>query len=154
MTKLIILFTLLIFSSCISFKELEFKGMNGYEMGKLSGSEVSFTLKPIVYNPNIYALKVKKSVLDLEVEGKNFGKIYLEKKISAKGRKMAELQVPLRIELESGAMLKAMPLMLKDSVRVVLKGHLKGGMLVFSKKFPVEFDKKISPKMLNPFKKP
>jgi len=154
MTKLIILFTLLIFSSCISFKELEFKGMNGYEMGKLSGSEVSFTLKPIVYNPNIYALKVKKSVLDLEVEGKNFGKIYLEKKISAKGRKMAELQVPLRIELESGAMLKAMPLMLKDSVRVVLKGDLKGGMLVFSKKFPVEFDKKISPKMLNPFKKP
>lgn len=154
MKSLIILFTLLIFASCISFKEPEFKGMNGYEMGKLSGSEVSFTLKPIVYNPNIYALKVKKSVLDLEVEGKNFGKIYLEKKISAKGRKTSELQVPLRIELESGAMLRAMPLMLKDSVRVVLKGDLKGGVLFFSKKFPVEFDKKISPKMLNPFKKP
>ncbi len=154
MKSLIILFTLLTFASCISFKEPEFKRMNGYEMGKLSGSEVSFTLKPIVYNPNIYALKVKKSVLDLEVEGKNFGKIYLEKKISAKGRKTSELQVPLRIELESGAMLRAMPLMLKDSVRVVLKGDLKGGVLFFYKKFPVEFDKKISPKMLNPFKKP
>ncbi len=154
MKSLIILFTLLTFASCISFKEPEFKRMNGYEMGKLSGSEVSFTLKPIVYNPNIYALKVKKSVLDLEVEGKNFGKIYLEKKISAKGRKTSELQVPLRIELESGAMLRAMPLMLKDSVRVVLKGDLKGGVLFFSKKFPVEFDKNISPKMLNPFKKP
>jgi LEA14-like dessication related protein len=128
--------------------------MNGYEMGKLSGSEVSFTLKPIVYNPNFYALKVKKSVLDLEVEGKSFGKIFLEKKISAKGRKTSELQVPLRIELESGAMLRAMPLMLKDSVSVVLKGDLKGGVLFFLKKFPVEFDKKISPKMLNPFKKP
>ncbi len=154
MKSLIILFTLLTFASCISFKEPEFKGMNGYEMGKLSGSEVSFTLKPIVYNPNIYALKVKKSVLDLEIEGKSFGKIFLEKKISAKGRKTSELQVPLRIELESGAMLRAMPLMLKDSVRVVLKGDLKGGVLFFSKKFPVEFDKNISPKMLNPFKKP
>ncbi|HBW85711.1 MAG TPA: hypothetical protein DEF82_02915 [Crocinitomicaceae bacterium] len=154
MKILIILFTLLTFASCISFKEPEFKGMNGYEMGKLSGSEVSLTLKPIVYNPNSYALKVKKSVLDLEVEGKSFGKIFLEKKISAKGRKTSELQVPLRIELESGAMLKAMPLMLKDSVRVVLKGDLKGGVLFFSKEFPVEFDKKISPKMLNPFKKP
>ncbi len=154
MKSLIILFTLLTFTSCISFKEPEFKRMNGYEMGKLSGSEVSFTLKPIVYNPNFYALKVKKSVLDLEIEGKSFGKIFLEKKISAKGRKTSELQVPLRIELESGAMLRAMPLMLKDSVRVVLKGDLKGGVLFFSKKFPVEFDKNISPKMLNPFKKP
>ncbi len=154
MKSLIILFTLLTFTSCISFKEPEFKRMNGYEMGKLSGSEVSFTLKPIVYNPNFYALKVKKSVLDLEIEGKSFGKIFLEKKISAKGRKTSELQVPLRIELESGAMLRAMPLMLKDSVRVVLKGDLKGGVLFFYKKFPVEFDKKISPKMLNPFKKP
>jgi len=154
MIKLIIIFTLLIFSSCISFKEPEFKGMNGYEVGKISGSEVLLTLKPIVYNPNLYTLKVKKSVLDLEVEGKNYGKIYLEKKISAKGRKTAELQVPLRIELESGAMLKAMPLILKDSVRLVLKGDLKGGVLFFLKKFPVEFDKKISPTMLNPFKKP
>ena len=154
MIKLIIIFTLLIFSSCISFKEPEFKGMNGYEVGKISGSEVLLTLKPIVYNPNLYTLKVKKSVLDLEVEGKNYGKIYLEKKISAKGRKTAELQVPLRIELESGAMLKAMPLILKDSVRLVLKGDLKGGVLFFFKKFPVEFDKKISPTMLNPFKKP
>ena len=154
MKILIILFTLLTFASCISFKEPEFKGMNGYEMGKLSGSEVSLTLKPIVYNPNSYALKVKKSVLDLEVEGKSFGKIFLEKKISAKGRKTSELQVPLRIELESGAMLKAMPLMLKDSVRVLLRGDLKGGVLFFTKKFPVEFDKNISPKMLNPFKKP
>lgn len=154
MKSLIILSALLIFASCISFKDPEFKGMNGYEMGKLSGSEVSFTLKPIVYNPNVYALKIKKSVLDLAVEGKSFGKIYLEKKISAKARKTTELLVPLRIELESGAMLKAMPLMLKDSVRVVLKGDLKGGVLFFSKKFPVEFDKNISPKMLNPFKKP
>ncbi len=154
MKILVLLLTLFVFSSCISFKEPEFKGMNGYEMGKLTGSEISFTLKPMVYNPNIFALKVKKSVLDLEVEGKNFGKIYLEKKISAKARKTTELLVPLRIELESGAMLKAMPLMLKDSVRVLLKGDLKGGVLFFTKKFPVEFDKNISPKMLNPFKKP
>lgn len=87
MKILALLLTLFVFSSCISFKEPEFKGMNGYEMGKLTGSEISFTLKPMVYNPNIFALKVKKSVLDLEVEGKNFGKIYLEKKISAKARK-------------------------------------------------------------------
>lgn len=135
MRSLIILFTLLLFSSCISVKEPEFKGKNGYEMGKLSGSEVSFTLKPRAYNPNIYALKVKKSVLDLEVEGKNFGKIYLEKKIFPKAKKTSELQ--------SGAMLKVMPLMLKDAVRVVIKGDLKGGVLGVSKKFSIEFDKKL-----------
>lgn len=153
MKNLIVLINVLIFTSCVSFKEPEFKGINGYELGKLTGSEVSLTLKPIVYNPNPYALKVKKSVLDLEVEGKNFGKVYLEKKISIKPRKSSEVLVPLKIELESGAMLRAVPLMIKDSLQVLLKGDVKGGVLFFVKKFPVVLEQKISPKMLNPFKK-
>jgi LEA14-like dessication related protein len=149
-----LLFLLIFVTSCISFKEPELKGFNGYEIGKLAGSEVMVTLKPIVYNPNFYAIKVKKSSLVLAIERQPFGNVHLDKPIKVKAKKTSEILLPLRIELEKGAVMKLMSLALKDSINLKLSGEIKGGVYFMTKKFPIEVERKISPKMLNPFNRP
>jgi hypothetical protein len=40
---------------------------------------------------------------------------------------------------------------MQDSIRLNLEGDVRGGVLFFSKKFPLSFSKSISPKVLNTF---
>jgi hypothetical protein len=45
-----------------------------------------------------------------------------------------------------------MGMMLRDSVRVKLQGDVKGGVFFIYKKFPVELNRSVSPKSLNPMR--
>jgi LEA14-like dessication related protein len=150
MRNLLYLFALSTLVACAPFKEPVFKSFDGFEMGKIDGQNVNFQLKSTVYNPNWYALKIKPSMLEVSVDGRKFGDLYLDKKMKIRARKETQLVAPLHAELENGAMMRMMGMMIRDSVRVNLKGDVKGGVFFIYKKFPVELTRSISPKALNP----
>jgi hypothetical protein len=50
-------------------------------------------------------------------------------------------------------MMKLMSFGLQDSVKINLKGDVRGGVFFITKKIPMEFSRSISPKDLNPFKR-
>jgi LEA14-like dessication related protein len=139
---------LLLLSSCVSFKNPEFKSMDGYTFEGIEGNQVKFTVKATVYNPNFYTLKVKPSKLDVYAENQLYGTLNLTKTQKMKRKKDTKLEVPLRFDMADGAMMGMMMLIRKDKVNVKLDGKVKGGVYFFSKKFPVTYERAISPKEL------
>jgi LEA14-like dessication related protein len=136
-----------------AFEQPTFKSYEGVEMGKMDASKVSFTVKVKIQNPNWYALKVKPSSLDVSTSDGKLGTLHLDEKIKMKGRKETFIIAPMHVDLEKGILMKMMSFGFKDSVKINLKGDVRGGVFFISKKIPMEFSKSISPKDLNPFKR-
>lgn len=135
-------------SSCVSFKNPEFKSMDGYTFDGIEGNQVKFTVKATVYNPNFYTLKVKPSKVNVYAENQLYGTLNLTKTQKMKRKKDTKLEVPMRFDMADGAMMGMMLLLRKDKVNLKLDGKVKGGVYFFSKKFPVTYERAISPKEL------
>jgi LEA14-like dessication related protein len=150
----ILVFTLVfgLIASC-GFQQPTFKSYEGVEMGKMDAQKVSFTIKAKVYNPNWYALKVKPSSLEISTSDGKLGVLHLDEKIKMRGRKETLVIAPLHVELERGILLKMMAFSMQDSIKLNLKGDVRGGVFFFSKKIPMDFSRSISPRDLNPFKR-
>jgi LEA14-like dessication related protein len=146
-------FSIVVFLASCGFQQPVFKKYEGFDMGKMDTKTVSFTIKASIYNPNWYALKVKPSSLEISTSDGKLGVLHLDEKIKMKGRKETSLVVPMHIDLEKGIMMKMMSFSLKDSVKINLKGDVRGGILFITKKIPMEFSRSVSPKDLNPFKR-
>jgi LEA14-like dessication related protein len=151
--QLINWFSLIIFLASCGFQQPVFKKYEGIEMGRMDTKNVSFTLKASIYNPNWYALKVKPSSLEISTSDGKLGVLHLDEKIKMKGRKETSLVVPMHVDFERGIMMKLMSFGLQDSVKINLKGDVRGGVFFITKKIPMEFSRSISPKDLNPFKR-
>ena len=139
---------LLLLSSCVSFKNPEFKSMDGYTFDGIEGNQVKFTVKATVYNPNFYTLKVKPSKVNVYADNQLYGILNLTKTQKMKRKKDTKLEVPMRFDMADGAMIGMMLLLRKDKVNLKLDGKVKGGVYFFSKKFPVTYERAISPKEL------
>ncbi len=153
MKKNILFILVLGLSSACGFQQPTFKSYEGVEMGKMDASKVAFTIKAKIYNPNWYALKVKPSSLEISTSDGKLGKLHLDEKIKMKGRKETLIAAPMHVDLEKGILMKMMAFSLKDSVKLNLKGDVRGGIFFLTKKIPMDFSRSISPKDLNPFKR-
>ncbi|NBU89845.1 MAG: hypothetical protein EBS12_00150, partial [Flavobacteriia bacterium] len=123
----------------------------GFKMGKMDAKQVSFSLNVKLKNPNSYALKVKKTSLNLSVDDGKIGILALEKTIKLPRKKEIIVEIPMNLSLEKGALMRMLTFSMQDSIRLNLEGDVRGGVLFFTKKFPLSFSKSISPKVLNTF---
>lgn len=143
----ILLFTVLalLFSSCkiFSFDNPEMRGKEEIKISKVKGKTIEFSVAATVFNPNWYGLKVKPSTLDLYVDGEYLGKVHLEKKVKLKGKKESNITPTFVAMLEGNALLKAMKYATKKEIKIQLKGEIKGGVFIFSKKFSFDETKTI-----------
>ena len=130
-------------TSC-TFHEPEIRGGESFKMEKIDGKEVRFTAGAKVYNGNWFAVKVKKSTLDLYVDGDHLGKVHLLKKVKMKAKRETDLKGTFLAVLEDNAMMKALGLAMKGDVEVRLKGKIKGGVFIFSKKLDFDERRKIN----------
>ena len=141
----------LLMASCATFEQPELISYEGFKMGKTDAKQVSFSLSVKLKNPNSYALKVKKTSLNLSVDNGKIGMLALEKTIKLPRKKETVVEIPMNLSLEKGALMRMMTFSMQDSIRLNLEGDVRGGALFFTKKFPLSFSKSISPKALNPF---
>jgi LEA14-like dessication related protein len=149
MKKVLIVFSILfLISSCASFKEPEFEGINGFNIKKIDGKIISFSLQATVFNPNWFALKIKKSSVDVYLQEQYMGKLYLENNLKIIPKTENNLSVPLRMELEDGALFSLIKYAKKETVNIRLKGKVRGGVFFVSKKFLVDETQTISGKDL------
>lgn len=140
---------LLLVGSC-AIEAPEFIGSEGFKMEKMDGKEIRFTAGVKVNNPNWFAIKIKKSAVDVYVEDQLMGQVQLEKKVKMKARHESTLTMPLKVILEDGAMITMMRYASKENVNIRIKGKVKGGVWFFSKKIEIDEKRQISGKNLSP----
>lgn len=139
----------LFLSSC-AFHSPEFRGSEGFKLEKMDGKEISFSAGAKVYNPNWFAVKLKKSGVDVYLEEQFMGKLFLDKKVKMKAKQESTLTVPLHLELEEGALLSLVRYSSKETVNIRITGKVKGGIWFFSKKVKVDETRQIPGKSLRP----
>jgi LEA14-like dessication related protein len=119
-------------------------------MDKMDGKEILFTAGVKVNNPNWFGIKIKRSAVDVYIEDQLMGKVQLEKKVKMKARRESTLTLPLKAVLEDGALITMMRYASKENVNVRIKGKVRGGVWIFSKKIEIDEKRQISGKDLSP----
>jgi LEA14-like dessication related protein len=140
----------LLLTSCFSYKEVELGDVSNVRLNKVSVGGLEIKSDIVINNPNNYKIKIKKIDADVLVNGQKVGKLELNKKVVLP--KKSEQVQTFTVNTQLSDLLSAAPTALfGGSVTLQLKGSIKGKVFIFSKKFPIDEERKISSKDLNIF---
>ncbi len=144
----LVLFVSFFLFSC-EFKDVDFGGVESYNVEKFENNEVLLNLSFKLNNENGFKIKVKPSKLNVFVENQDMGTAFLDKKIVFKKKTDGIYQTKVRFKLADGAMFSAMKFVGKKQLNVRFVGKVKGSVFCISKKFPVDETKTIDASKLN-----
>ena len=100
MKTLSFLFFFVLVTSCASFEDpVEFVSYDGSNLEMLNMDEAAFRIQSTVHNNTGLPIKIKPSMLEVYVDGKKWGDLYLDEKIRLKPKKDNELNT-LSIDLK------------------------------------------------------
>lgn len=136
-----ILLCLLFLLSCREPKELEYRDFKNLSTEKLGFSTSTIKLDLIYYNPNNFGLELKRTDLDIYINGNLLGHTAQEYQIHIP--KKGEFALPLSIEVDmKNAYKNALPALFGQEVLVKVTGKVKLGKANVYKSFPVNYEGK------------
>ena len=139
-------FTLLVLNSCFDYKDVEFKGMQGFNIEDRTDDAITIRVDMKVNNPNNYNIKVKKSTLDVYLNNKYVGKTKMKKSVVLKKKREGVYPVYLKTtgkDLMKSAM-GSLGSLLSGQINLGVKGDVKAGAYGISKKFPIDVTQNVS----------
>ncbi len=125
-------------NSCFDFEEVQFKGIENVSMPKMDDKEILVDLTLKLENPNNFKIKIKPSFVNVFIEDKMMGTIYLDKKVVLKKKQESLYSTQLRVKLEDGAFFSLLKYVARKEVPVRFKGKVKGSVFGISKKIDVD----------------
>tara|TARA_Y100001968_G_scaffold331283_2_gene385472 strand:+ start:1725 stop:2219 length:495 start_codon:yes stop_codon:yes gene_type:complete len=141
---------LLLLSSCITFKEVKFEGVDNVSFGKVKQGIIPLILDLKIDNPNSFSIKLKKGEVDVFINNQFLGKSSLSDKIIIKKEKLGVY--PLVINTSFSALTKAalssFGALLGKEVVLKVDGKIIVKALVIRKKIEVNFSEPIDPSLL------
>lgn len=142
---------LVVLSSC-SVQNIKLVESSGVQFTKVDGNNYSFNVGAKFDNPNWFGVRLKKANFEVYAQDKYIGIMNLEQKVKLKRKSVSDVNVPLMLMLDQGAIWDVFKLAKQNEVEVHLKGKVKGGVFIFSKKMDVDERKTIPTKgmKLNP----
>jgi LEA14-like dessication related protein len=135
-------------SSCVSYKEIEYRSIEGVGIEKLDGENVHIAINVKVFNPNSYTIKVKDADLKAAFNGKDLGEVKLMNTIKLDANSETVQKVVCQVSGKKILSLVPMAL-LSGRSKLTLKGDLKAKVFLFSKKFPVDITENIDLSEIN-----
>lgn len=132
-----LLCTMLLISSC-TFLEPEYKGGEKFKFQKLESKSLKFTVGAKILNPNNYTIKIKPSDLDVYIDDDYMGVIHLDQTLKLKKKQELFVDAPFTATLADGALFKLLKFAVKGKLQLTLKGKVKAGVFIFTKKVDVE----------------
>jgi len=130
----------LLLSGC-EFKDIELERIEGFEIEKLEGQNLTGTINVVLKNPNPYSIKVKSGDFELFSNKTLIGDASLEEALTIKGNATEEYPVRLKADVSSlvaGGLSSLAGLLTGKDPKILIKGELKAGTMLFTKKVPVE----------------
>ena len=140
-----IVFTQLL-TGCLSYKEVTFQGMEGYEIVKMDKDGMEAELKVKVRNPNGYNIKVKGSNIDLYIDNDRLGKVKVMNtiKLKKKSTQVYKIRLKSKFDQVGGSMLTMGKSMFGGGMNVRTKGHVKASAFLISKKVPFDITERVN----------
>lgn len=143
---LITLFSIFFLTSCFDYEDVEFKGVQNFGLENRSEGNITVRIDLKVNNPNNYNIKIKRSSLDIFVNGARVGKTKMKNNIVLK--KNHQDVYPLYLTLSEkelkGSALSSIGSFLKGSMKLGLKGDIKAKVYGVGKKFPIDIEEPIN----------
>lgn len=128
---------ILALNSC-TFVEPQYKGGEKFKFEKLEGRTLRFNVGAKILNSNNYTIKIKPSDLNVYIEDDFMGVIHLDKTLKLKKKQELFIEAPFTATLADGAMFKAIKFAMRGKLRLTLKGKVKAGVFILTKKFDIE----------------
>lgn len=135
---LLILFSLS-FTSCRELKEVSFNGVESAKIVSATPKGLEALIAVKIKNDNKIGFKVYKSGFDVTVNGVNLGKMYISEKIKIKANSEKTYTFKLKSDFanQNISLPQLMSLATSKSLKINIKGELKGGALFYKKRFPI-----------------
>lgn len=150
MRKLIQGFSFVLLVSSCAVTAPEIRGGESFNIEQIEGNKVNLNVGANIYNGNWFGIRVKPSNLDLFLNDDFLGTVRLDKKVKLKRKSETAIDANLTAILENGAIGKAMRSALGGGLNVRMKGRVKAGVFIFSKKIDFDETKKIDASKLRP----
>ena len=143
---LITLFSIVFLTSCFDYEDVEFKGVQNVGLEGRAGGNITLRIDMKVNNPNNYNIKIKKSSLDVFINGSKVGKTKIKNDIVLKKNRQDVYSMYLTLgekELK-GSALSSIGSLLTGSMKVRIKGDIKAKVYGVGKKFPIDVEEPVS----------
>lgn len=147
--KVVFLALIVLFSVSSCFEEPEFRGASNFKLDEFNQDHLQFNVDVSVFNPNGYALKVRKSTFDVYINDVYIGEAKLLDKYKMKSNRTTLGNVPVEVKLGNGVIFQLMKFMKDESVELRLKGKLKASVLGIPNKQDIDQTKTVNLKDLN-----
>ena len=143
---IITLISFVFLTSCFDYEDVEFRGVQNVGLEGRSEGNITLRIDMKVNNPNNYNIKIKKSALDVYVNGSRVGRTKMKNNIVLKKNYQEVYPLYLSLsekELKSSA-LSAIGSFLKGSMKVRIKGDIKAKVYGVGKKFPIDIEEPVN----------
>ena len=143
---IITLMSFVFLTSCFDYEDVEFKGVQNVGLEGRSEGNITLRIDMKVNNPNNYNIKIKKSALDVYVNGSKVGKTKMKNNIVLKKNYQEVYPLYLSLsekELKSSA-LSTIGSFLKGSMKIRIKGDIKAKVYGVGKKFPIDIEEPVN----------
>ena len=141
--NLIFLFLTIIFLSGCKYQDIEIKDIKSLKLGKTNTKEINLSASIDVNNPNNYKIKIIKYDFDIKINGQEF-KLYKDNVgINIPKKFNGNIPVSIKLTKKGQGILSIKSLILigkivkNRSINIEVKGYVKAGMFIVSKKIPV-----------------
>lgn len=132
------IFLVTLLSSCKVFKAPEYKDFRNLKISRIGVKESTITMELIYHNPNNFAFDIKKSDLDIYVDGLYLGKSVSDSLIHVDKKSDFVLPVSLRTDMKN-IIKNAWNMLSHKSVLVQAKGTINAGAIGLFKTFKVDY---------------
>jgi LEA14-like dessication related protein len=140
------LFSIVFLTSCFDYEDIDFKGVQNIGLEGRSRGTITVRIDMKVNNPNNYNIKIKKSSLDVFVNGSKVGKTKMKNDVVLKKNHQDVYPLYLTFsekELKSSA-LASIGSLLTGKMKVRIKGDIKAKVYGIGKKFPIDVEEPVN----------
>ena len=143
---LITLFSVIFLTSCFDYEDVTFKSVQNIGVEGRSRGNITVRIDMKVNNPNNYNIKIKKSSLDVFVNGSKAGKTKIKNDVVLKKNRQDVYSLYLTLSEKDlkGSALASIRSLLTGSMKIRIKGDIKAKVYGIGKKFPIDVEEPVN----------
>ena len=135
MRKNFIIISIFFLSSCISFRDLEFKGISNISFSK-NKECFPMCIHVDIFNPNNFSIKLQKAIGQVYISEKKIGDLKLENRVKLIGEKISTVKIVVSASSDQliKTIINSIEFIFGKKIDLILDGKVKGKVYGISRK--------------------